>query len=214
VDYSSQTDFYNPVIHGGKIVVVGAGGIGSPTLLGLARLGIPKLSVYDDDTVEERNVTNQSYTIGSIGRPKSEVIAEQASEVGCEDVTHFNRRLTANDALTGDIIISAVDSMASRKEIYEATKKSPYTKYLIDGRLGGQLISLYTIDIRNKEHTEDVMFEDSEMVSQACTARTIYDVSLGVSALIVRAVRRLMTGEKVEKLQTLNMESLRLDLYM
>jgi adenylyltransferase/sulfurtransferase len=219
MDYSSQTDYYDPNMHQGKVVVVGAGGIGSPTILGLARLGIPKLQVWDDDIVELRNITNQSYVDYDISEEKAQAISDHAKSVSDHlDIDTQCRRVDDTTLFTGDIVVSAVDSMKSRRIIFDAVKRSPSIKYLIDGRLGGQLIQCYNINMRDKKHvdwysSEDVLFTDSEMVSQACTARTIYDVSLGVSALIVRTVRQILTGNIVEKLLMLNMETLRLDKY-
>ena len=71
VDYSGQKDLYNPTFHAGSVTVVGAGGIGSPSIMGLARLGIPYIAVYDDDVVEPHNVTAQNYEIDQVGAKQS-----------------------------------------------------------------------------------------------------------------------------------------------
>lgn len=216
IDYSGQKDFYNPKTHRGSVSVVGAGGIGSPTILGLARLGIPKLYIYDDDVVEAKNVTNQSYLPTDVGKDKAVAIAYQAADINEEaEVVQFEEKVVDDDILLGDIVISAVDSMKSRKTIFNVAKKSPAPRYLIDGRLGGELIVLHIVNLSDNEHVEyytsdDVMFEDSEMESNVCTARTIIDVSNAVSALIIRAVRRILTEQDVEKLITFNMNNLKM----
>jgi len=216
IDYSGQKDFYDPKTHRGSVSVVGAGGIGSPTILGLARLGVPKIHVFDDDEVEAKNVTNQSYLSEDVGKDKAVAIAYQAADINPEaDIIQYEKRVTEDDVLVGDIVISAVDSMSSRKTIFDVAKKSPVPRYLIDGRLGGELIVLHIVNLSDKDHVEyylsdDVMFEDKEMESNVCTARTIIDVSNAVSALIIRAVRRILTEQDVEKMITLNMNNLKM----
>jgi molybdopterin/thiamine biosynthesis adenylyltransferase len=218
LDYSGQKDFYDPQRHRGSVTVIGAGGIGSPTIMGLARLGVPSISIYDDDVVEPRNVTAQNFRIQDIGKPKVSAIADQASEVTMATLRTKQDRVSPDSRLFGEIIVSAVDSMKSRKDIYEAAKNSPTARYLIDGRLGGELIVCHTIDIRNPEHVEyylsdDVMFDDSQMESNVCTARAICDVGFAVAALITRNVRRILIGDEPERVQMLNMKTLRLDTF-
>ncbi|MCG8509485.1 MAG: molybdopterin-synthase adenylyltransferase MoeB, partial [Rhodospirillales bacterium] len=60
-----------------KVLVVGAGGLGSPLLLYLAAAGIGTLGVIDDDEVDLTNLQRQIvHVTDSIGRPKVESAAE------------------------------------------------------------------------------------------------------------------------------------------
>lgn len=218
LDYSGQKDFYDPVRHGGSVTVVGAGGIGSPTIMGLARMGIPNISVYDDDNVEPHNVVAQNYELEHVGAGKAESITELARKVSVAKIKPYKHLVTNEDTLLGNIVVSAVDSMNSRKAIYEAAKGSPTVQWIVDGRLGGELIVVHTVNIRNSEQVEyylsdDVMFDDSEVVSNSCTSRAIFDVSYAIAALIMRSVRRILTDEDVERQQMLNMKTLRLDVF-
>jgi molybdopterin/thiamine biosynthesis adenylyltransferase len=218
IDYSNQRDFYDPVSGLGNISVIGAGGIGSPTCMGLARMGIPKITIYDYDKVEPHNIPTQHYRIDDVGEFKVDAISKQIKTIGFSEVRSQNKTITSNDVLLGDIVISAVDSMESRKNVFEAAKRSPSVKHLIDARLGGELIMCICIDIRDSEQVEwylsdEMMFDDSESESNVCTARGIYDVGLAVSALICRTTRMLLANQEVQKLQMLNMNNLRLDIF-
>lgn len=218
VDYSNQRDFYNPISDEGNVSIVGAGGIGSPTCMGLVRMGIPTITIYDYDKVEPHNIPTQHYRIDDVGKLKIEAISEQANEIGFSEVRCQNKRVSENDILLGNIVISAVDSMKSRKDIFLAAKKSPNAKHLIDARLGGELIMCITVDIRDSEQVEwylsdEIMFDDSESESNVCTARGIYDVGLAVSALVCRTTRKLLSQEETQSLQVFNMKTLRLDVF-
>jgi bacteriocin biosynthesis cyclodehydratase domain-containing protein len=58
-------------------VVLGAGGLGSWTMAGLACAGVGRIVVVDDDTIELSNLNRQVlYRMPDIGRPKVEVAAE------------------------------------------------------------------------------------------------------------------------------------------
>jgi molybdopterin/thiamine biosynthesis adenylyltransferase len=218
IDYSNQQDFFDPASDIGNISIVGAGGIGSPSCMGLARMGIPKITLYDFDKVEPHNIPTQHYRIDDVGKLKIEAISEQAQSVGFSEVRCQNKKVSENDILLGNIVISAVDSMKSRKDVFLAAKNSPSVKHLIDARLGGELIMCIVVDIRDSEQVEwylsdEIMFDDSKSESNVCTARGVYDVGLAVSALICRNVRMLLSNEEVAKLQMFNMNSLRLDAF-
>src|SRR5690606_29960974 len=59
-----------------RILVVGAGGLGSPALLYLAAAGVGTLGVVDDDTVSLSNLQRQVlHATDEIGRPKTESAA-------------------------------------------------------------------------------------------------------------------------------------------
>src|ERR1700733_7711822 len=56
-----------------KVLVIGAGGLGSPALLYLAAAGVGTLGVIDFDEVDESNLQRQIiHGVSDVGRPKAE----------------------------------------------------------------------------------------------------------------------------------------------
>jgi molybdopterin/thiamine biosynthesis adenylyltransferase len=91
-------------LKGARVLVVGAGGLGSPVLLYLAAAGVGTIGVIDDDVVEGSNLQRQViHTDGRIGMPKvfSAEVAMRALNPFIE-VRPYHRRLT--EEIAGDLV--------------------------------------------------------------------------------------------------------------
>lgn len=107
-----------------KVLVVGAGGLGSPTILYLAAAGVGTIGVIDADTVDLSNLQRQvAHTTDRIGIPKVES-AEIAAKAINPDVkiVPINARLDASNALE---IMSDYDLIADGSDNFE-------TRFLIN----------------------------------------------------------------------------------
>lgn len=222
-DYSRQRGYYNPSDHGGEVTIVGAGGIGSPTALALAKLGVPQINVIDFDTVELHNVSNQMYALDEIGAPKAQAAANLIHAYSqTSDATAYHGKVTEDGLFVTEgevvrefkpsgIVVSALDSMEARAHLWQAIKGSPHVPLLIDGRLGGEAIVVYAAqpnDSSDQEFYEGTLHTDSEGVELPCSRRNVIDVSFAVAALICRAVRRHLAGHPVERTAYLNQATL------
>ena len=103
-----------------RVVVIGAGGLGSPASLYLAAAGVGRLGIVDDDTVSESNLQRQIlYDTSRLDRPKVEVAKEKLALLNpyCEIVPHPTR-LTPENALgilsAYDLVVDATDNLSSR----------------------------------------------------------------------------------------------------
>jgi len=104
-----------------KIAVFGIGGVGSYTVEGLARSGVGKFVLVDDDYVCITNINRQLHaTIKTLGRPKVEVMKERILEINPKaEVTTFQKfYLPENsDELISedyDYIIDAIDTVTGK----------------------------------------------------------------------------------------------------
>jgi len=109
-----------------KVLVIGAGGLGSPVLLYLAAAGIGTIGVIDDDTVDLSNLQRQVvHTTESVGGPKVESARKTIAAINPE-VTFiaYNKRLTATNALDliskYDLIADGSDNFATRFLVNDA----------------------------------------------------------------------------------------------
>ncbi len=109
-----------------KVLVVGAGGLGSPLLLYLAAAGVGTLGIVDDDRVSLSNLQRQVIHTGeALGAPKVES-AERAIKAINPDVTVISHeaRLTAENALdlisAYDLVADGSDNFATRFLINDA----------------------------------------------------------------------------------------------
>src|SRR5688572_9763698 len=119
VDYWRQLDLVTPEQLRTPVTIVGAGGIGSPVALALAKMGCREIRLYDPDTIEPHNLPNQLYRLRDVGRPKVEALAEILREYTEVTVSAHLERVDGQ-RLDG-IVISAVDSMASREAIWRGS---------------------------------------------------------------------------------------------
>jgi molybdopterin/thiamine biosynthesis adenylyltransferase len=99
-----------------RVVVLGAGGLGSSALMNLAGLGIRRLTLLDADVVELRNFARQfTYTESQLGKLKVEQVAEWLRAFDSSiDANPVHRRVTGPDDVRAllpdtDLLISAID---------------------------------------------------------------------------------------------------------
>ena len=109
-----------------KVLVVGAGGLGSPVLMYLAAAGVGTLGVVDDDRVDLSNLQRQIvHATSRIGAPKAESARESLAEINPEvRVVAHNERLTAETAPalidSYDLVADGSDNFATRYLVNDA----------------------------------------------------------------------------------------------
>lgn len=111
-----------------RVLVVGAGGLGSPALLYLAAAGVGVLGIVDDDVVEVSNLQRQVvHGVSGLGLPKTASAAAALAEVNphVQVVEHRERLTTANalDVLSGyDLVLDGTDAFATRYLVSDAAE--------------------------------------------------------------------------------------------
>ncbi|MFJ6026062.1 molybdopterin-synthase adenylyltransferase MoeB [Pseudarthrobacter sp. NPDC092424] len=109
-----------------KVLVIGAGGLGSPALLYLAAAGVGTLGIIDDDTVELSNLQRQViHGVADVGRPKIESARDAVHALNpLVEVRLHKDRLDAANALElfagYDLILDGADNFATRYLVNDA----------------------------------------------------------------------------------------------
>ena len=109
-----------------KVLVIGAGGLGSPALLYLAAAGVGTLGICEFDTVDESNLQRQViHGVSDIDKPKGLSAKESIAEINpyVEVVLHEERLDNDNvfDVFRGyDLIVDGTDNFATRYMVNDA----------------------------------------------------------------------------------------------
>lgn len=113
-------------IKNAKVLVIGAGGLGSPTLLYLAAAGVGTLGIVEFDTVDESNLQRQIiHGQSDVGRPKARSARDSIAALNPLVTVHLHEfRLEPDNAvdLFGryDLIIDGSDNFATRYLVNDA----------------------------------------------------------------------------------------------
>jgi sulfur-carrier protein adenylyltransferase/sulfurtransferase len=109
-----------------KVLVVGAGGLGSPVLLYLAAAGVGSIGIVDFDTIDVSNLQRQViYTMSLTGKNKAQAAASKLKELNpAISVEAYPVKLTSENALSiiqlYDVVVDGTDNFATRYLLNDA----------------------------------------------------------------------------------------------
>ena len=109
-----------------RVLVIGAGGLGSPTLLYLAAAGVGTLGIVEFDVVEESNLQRQIiHGQNDIGRPKAQSARDSIAEINPFVTVNLHEfRLEPDNAIDlfaqYDLIVDGTDNFATRYLVNDA----------------------------------------------------------------------------------------------
>ncbi|MDX1578259.1 MAG: molybdopterin-synthase adenylyltransferase MoeB [Gemmatimonadota bacterium] len=110
-----------------RVLLIGAGGLGSPAALYLAAAGVGTLAIIDDDVVDRSNLQRQILHVdGGVGSPKVDSARDRLLSLNpAIEVRTFRRRLTSENAerLLGgyDVVVDGSDNFATRYLVNDVT---------------------------------------------------------------------------------------------
>ena len=170
-----------------EITIIGAGGIASALVTILAQMGFKKFHIWDDDKLEEHNLSTTAYPENYIGMHKADCAKNCIlfHQKGAE-VSMYLKRWKPGDYLS-DIVMLTPDNMETRLDVHMDWKRNTNRKALIDMRMGA-----LTMEVISCEKDNDIFgktWQASDKISdEACTAKhTIFTANvvagLGASQL-------------------------------
>lgn len=167
------------------VLIVGAGGLGSPAAIYLASAGIGHITLADDDEVDLSNLQRQIlHHSKDIGRPKVESARDTLTELNPDiHITPLHARVNAEHlgelVKQVDLVIDASDNFAARFAINEACVRNQTA--LISGaaiRMEGQL-SVF-LPQRADSPCYRCLYKEGEEPDQTCSDNGVLSPIVGV----------------------------------
>lgn len=196
------------------VLIVGAGGLGSPAAIYLASAGIGKITLADDDLVDASNLQRQIlHDEARIGTAKVESGKQALRAINPEiDVVALQCRLVAADldALLGsvDLVLDCSDNFATRHAINRACVH--HRKPLVSGaaiRFSGQ-ISVYNLALEDAPCYHCLFPEGEDVEELRCAVTGVFAPLTGIIGTMQAAeALKLVAGIG----ETLNGRLLQLD---
>lgn len=181
------------------VLIVGAGGLGSPVALYLGSAGVGRITVVDHDRVDTTNLQRQiAHTLSRVGQFKAESVKQAIADIN-PDVQVNAVTTRADDALLDellpqmDLVLDCCDNFATRQAINRACVR--HGKPLVSGaaiRFDGQ-VAVY--DLRDPSSPcYACVFPPSDAVEEAQCA------TMGVFAPLVGMVGTAQAAEALKLL--------------
>lgn len=165
-------------------------------------MGVTDITVHDGDTVESTNGPMSLYRPYDLGRKKVDALKEIILFMTRGDEVEITTVDTMYDggSVTTPIVISCVDSMATRRALFNEACNSIKTQLFLDTRTAESYLELYAINPWSedeKEVYEGTLFTDEEGRRQYCGQHGIIYVPLDAGgAISARLSEYWMNGKK------------------
>ena len=138
-----------------SVLIVGAGGLGSPVAIYLTALGVGKIGIIDKDIIEISNLSRQIiFSIDDLKRKKSTAAINKLKKINPDvQFKSFNKKLTKKNidtiAKNFNLIVDGSDNFRTRFLINDYCLKNK--KILISGAISKFDGQVYTFDFSKKK---------------------------------------------------------------
>lgn len=193
-DFLDVSNYHKPV------AIIGCGSIGSILGLTLVKLGFTNFILFDDDIVNPENIGVQFHNPDTIGLLKTEALEQtlrkENPKISVEKFGKFTDRTKFSKDSSPEIIISCVDSLEARLNIWKTVKRLAKTHY-IDTRMGLQTLEVYYVDpqLDNKTfYTESLNVQTRNV---RCTEKSVIFTPQIIAGMVGKLISRIIKQEPV-----------------
>ena len=182
------------------VVVIGAGGIGSPAIQYLAAAGTGTLTLIDDDRVDLSNLQRQTiFSTADIGRAKVAAAADAARRINSDvTVTGLTTRIDTTNAATliagADVVLDGCDNFATRLAVADAAlaARIPLVSAAV-GQFEGQL-AVYRGWEADRPCYRCLVGDDPDRAEASCADAGVLGAMTGVmgSLAALEAIRAIV----------------------
>lgn len=178
-----------------SVTIVGAGGIGAPAALSLAKMGVSRIKIYDPDNVDVPNLGTQMYSHRHLGKSKvaalKRYLKQQAEWCEVEAVPDW----FTNQEVDTPVLISAVDSLEVRRQIWSHVYQNTDVSFLVDPRMGAEVLNVITVIPKVERKYYEKTLEGTA-VEAPCTAKATFYTGLVAGAMTAQAVKAWVVNER------------------
>lgn len=182
-----------------KVLVIGAGGIGSFLIPLLDKVGLYHITVSDPDKVETKNLPYQNFTADDVSRNKAEVWAS------LHNVTPTPYPILTEKQMQGyDLVICCVDNLGVRRTLYNSKVK------WLDLRAQGRNASLISYEANPAMY--DTLLAGDGGRSFSCQGdswdgsnKGVHFMQVAIAGLGAQWAQRWFNGEEVKDFAVINM---------
>ncbi len=169
-----------------RVLIVGAGGLGSPAALYLAAAGVGHITLADDDDVELSNLQRQIlHSTASVGQPKAESGLQALGRLNPEvDVAAYVGRLSGDQldqaVAQADIVLDCCDNFNTRHEVNRSCVK--YRRPLVSGaaiRFSGQ-VSVFDMRLSDAPCYQCLFPQADEAEELSCATTGVLGPLVGI----------------------------------
>ena len=189
--------------------LIGVGGIGSWAALALAKMGVQHIRVFDPDRVSEENVATQLYPSETIDVSKTlalQYTVERLTQHGIIDHCPYGILPGSDEIPPTRFLISAVDSIQARKDIWEVARRSVWEWY-IDARMSAMSMTIHCVNRNNWDWYQTLLEnqDDRQVPDEPCTSKATPFTGMIAGGFVTWAVAQLYRGERVGKMLCLDL---------
>ncbi len=223
MDTSKVLEYFDPSEYRFAYNVIGCGAIGSHVCEQLTRLGITEVHIYDFDTVEAHNITNQMFCDSDIGMSKVDACEAAMKAINPEITVYKHPEGLTPPYVINGICILCVDNIDLRREIVKANQFNPNCAAFLDFRMRLVDAQHYFADAKNRFEVTELLntmaFTHEEAMDatpkSACGVElsVVYTVKAIVSFGMANMVKWLMSRDDYRTMMQVNMDSFIVDAF-
>jgi len=193
LNLSKSYDFFKPEEVKECIHIIGCGSVGSTVAELLVRFGLTKLSLYDFDKVEPKNLANQLFRQEHVGMEKIVALAQMLCEINPE--AKDNIKVASHgyvaQRMSGYVFL-CVDNIELRQEIAIVNKDNAYIKAMFDFRTRLTDAQHYAADWSNMKMVDDFLrsmnFSHEEVAEETPVSACNVTLSVAPTIRIISAL--------------------------
>jgi hypothetical protein len=182
-----------------KILIIGAGGIGSFLIPVLDKVGLYNITVADPDIIEKKNIPYQNFSDEDVGEHKVQAMAHKYKSI----MAGIKYPILTEKQMTGyDLVICCVDNLGVRRTLYNTSLK------WLDLRAQGRNAALVSHKADPKMYDMLLAGEEGSFSCQGDSwdgSNTgVHFMQVAIAGLGAQWIQRYMNDEEVREYMVVN----------